>query len=73
MARKPSPGESDMTRLKTKITDREKASTKTDGDAALRSLRKRLKRAQRKVRTVARRKAHASGKSAEAKPAAAAS
>jgi hypothetical protein len=68
MARKQSPGESDMTRLKTKITDREKASKKADGDAALRSLRKRLKRAQRKQRAVASRKAHASGKNAEAKP-----
>ena len=70
MGRKKSPGESDMARLKTKIADRGKASPKADADPALRSLRKRLKRAQRKQRALAMRKAHASGKKTEAKPAA---
>jgi len=42
------------------------------GDAALRALRKRLKREQRKRRALAQRLAHAQGKKKDAQPAAAA-
>lgn len=72
MARKKSPKEADIARLKTKVSERTKASEKRDGDPALRSLRKHLKRAQRKQRALALRKAHASGKKADTKPATAA-
>lgn len=72
MGRKKTPVQADIARMKTKLTERSKASAKPDGDPALRDLRKRLKRAQRKLRALALRKAHASGKKAEAKPAAAA-
>ena len=71
MVRKKTPAEADIAQLKTKVTERVKASEKTDGDPALRSLRKHLKRAQRKQRAIASRKAHASGKKLETKPAAA--
>ena len=70
MGRKKTPVEVDISQLKTKVTERIKASEKSDGDPALRSLHKRLKRAQRKQRAIVSRKAHASGKKAEAKPAA---
>jgi len=71
MGRKKTPAEADIAQLKTKVTERTKAADKSDGDPALRSLHKRLKRAQRKQRAIATRKAHASGKKPEAKPAAA--
>ena len=73
MARKKTPAQADMARLKAKLQERSKASEKPDGDAALRALRKHLKRAQRKQRAQVLRKAHATGKKAEAKPTAAAS
>ena len=73
MARKKSPKEADIAQLKTKVSERTKASEKRDGDPALRSLHKHLKRAQRKQRALALRKAHASGKKADTKPATAAS
>lgn len=75
MARKPATDarQADMTRLATKIAERRKSTQKTDGDPALRTLRKRLKRAQRRLRAVALRKAHAGGKKTEAKSAAATS
>ena len=57
--------ESDEVRLKKKIAERLPQQTNSEGDAAMRSLRKRLKREQRKRRAVAMRKKHAGG----AKPA----
>ena len=69
MGRKKTPAQADMARLKAKLQERSKASEKPDGDAALRALRKHLKRAQRKQRAQVLRKAHASGNKAEAKPA----
>jgi hypothetical protein len=57
--------ESDEVRLKKKIAERLPQQSKSEGDAAMRSLRKRLKREQRKRRAVAMRKKHAGG----AKPA----
>ena len=71
MGRKKTPAEADISQLKSKVTERIKVSDKSGGDPALRSLHKRLKRAQRKQRAIASRKAHASGKKPEAKPAAA--
>lgn len=65
MAKK-STGESDEVRLKKKVAARTKEETAT-GDSALRSLRKRLKRVQRKRRAVSLRKKHAAGKQVEAK------
>ena len=73
MGQKKTPVQADMARIKTKLQERSKASEKPDGDLALRALRKHLKRAQRKHRAQVLRKAHASGKKAEAKPAVAAS
>ncbi|HLG43951.1 MAG TPA: hypothetical protein VI337_02950 [Nitrospirales bacterium] len=73
MGKKKSVGEADITRLKSKIAERVPATEKALGDTALRSLRKRLKRAQRKRRALAVRLAHARGKKTESKPAAAAS
>jgi hypothetical protein len=73
MGKKKSVGEGDITRLKSKIAERVPATEKALGDTALRSLRKRLKRAQRKRRALAVRLVHARGKKSEAKPAAAAS
>lgn len=49
--------ESDEVRLKKKIA----AKLANEGDAAMRSLRKRLKREQRRRRALALRKKHASG------------
>jgi hypothetical protein len=57
--------ESDEVRLKKKIAERLPQQSNSEGDAAMRSLRKRLKREQRKRRAVAMRKKHAGG----AKPA----
>ncbi len=72
MRKKQSVGDGDITRLKSKIAERVAGTEKALGDTALRSLRKRLKRAQRKRRALAVRLAHARGKKSEAKPAAAA-
>ena len=57
--------ESDEVRLKKKIAERLPQQSNSEGNAAMRSLRKRLKREQRKRRAVAMRKKHAGG----AKPA----
>ncbi len=65
MAKKPT-GESDEVRLKKKIAANTKDESQS-GDPAVRSLRKRLKRAQRKRRAVSLREKHAAGKQAEAK------
>lgn len=66
MAKKQAP-ESDEARLKKKITAKLTGHGNPEGDAALRSLRKRLKREQRKRRALALRKKHAAGsKPAEA-------
>ena len=59
--------ESDETRLKKKIAQKLANHTNPEGDAAMRSLRKRLKREQRKRRSLALRRKHAAGnKPAEA-------
>ncbi|MCC6968234.1 MAG: hypothetical protein IT391_18355 [Nitrospira sp.] len=65
MAKKPT-GESDEVRLKKKIAANTKDERKS-GDPAVRSLRKRLKRVQRKRRALSLRKKHAAGKQAEPK------
>ena len=72
MARKKTPLEEDLARLKKKIAERKATTGKVLGDAALRALRKRLKREQRKRRARAQRLAHAQGKKKDAQPAAAA-
>jgi hypothetical protein len=54
-------GESDEARLKRKIADRSAAQGNLEADPALRALRKRLKREQRKRRALALRKRHATG------------
>ena len=66
MARKPT-GESDETRLKKKVAAAMKEDKKLSEYPATRSLRKRLKRAQRKRRALSSRKKHAAGKEAEKK------
>ncbi len=66
MAKKPI-GESDEVRLKKKIAAGANDEKKVSGDPAARSLRKRLKRVQRKRRTLSLRKKHAAGKQTEAK------
>ncbi len=66
MAKKPT-GESDETRLKKKIAVRVKDEKALSGDPAARSLRKRLKRVQRKRRALSSRKKHAAGKQTETK------
>lgn len=58
--------ESDETRLKKKVTAKLTGHKGPDGDATLRALRKRLKRAQRKRRALALRKKRAAGKKPEA-------
>lgn len=59
--------ESDETRLKKKISQKLANHANPEGDAAMRSLRKRLKREQRKRRALALRRKHAAGnKPAEA-------
>ena len=59
--------ESDEVRLKKKVAAKLANHNNPEGDAAMRSLRKRLKREQRKRRALALRKQHASGsKPAEA-------
>ena len=58
--------ESDEQRLKKKVAERSKGVENPEGNAALRSLKKRLKRAQRKRRTLATRLRHAAGKATAA-------
>ncbi|MEW6542098.1 MAG: hypothetical protein AB1411_00635 [Nitrospirota bacterium] len=58
------PAETDEARLQKKVRERRAASDNPEGDAALRKLRKRLKRAQRKRRKLAIRLRHALGKRA---------
>ena len=70
-AKKKSLREEDIARLKKKVAERKAKAGKVLGDAALRALRKRLKREQRKRRSLAQRLAHAQGKKKEAQPAAA--
>ena len=53
--------QSDETRLKKKITEKLAGQSKPEGDAGMRSLRKRLKREQRRRRALALRLKHASG------------
>ncbi len=53
--------ESDEARLKKKVAARLAGHSNPEGDAALRALRKRLKREQRKRRALAMRKKHAAG------------
>jgi hypothetical protein len=53
--------ESDETRLKKKVTAKLSGHANPEGDGALRALRKRLKREQRKRRAMASRKKHAAG------------
>ena len=64
--------ESDEVRLKKKIAERLAQQSNPEGDAAMRLLRKRLKREQRKRRAVAMRKKHAGGAKPAEAPAAAA-
>jgi len=61
--------ESEEARLKHTIAAKRSGSGKAEGNAALRTLRKRLKREQRKRRALALRKKHAAGsKGAAAAP-----
>ena len=73
MAQQKDPSEQDIVRLKAKVTERKKTAENAEGDAGLRALHKRLKRAQRKKRAMSLRLLHAQGKKkSKAKPAAAA-
>ncbi len=72
MGKKKTPLAEDIARLKKKVAERKAKTVKVLGDAALRTLRKRLKREQRKRRALAQRLAQAQGKKKEAQPAAAA-
>ncbi len=72
MAKQKNPIVEDIARLKKKIAERKANTDKVLGDTALRALRKRLKREQRKRRALAQRLAHAQGKKKDAQPAAAA-
>jgi hypothetical protein len=72
MGKKKSPVDADLTRLKEKVAERKKIATKANGDPAMRSLHKRLKRVQRKKRALAIRLAHAKGKKKDVTPVAAA-
>jgi len=70
MAKKKSnPLEADITRLKAKVGTRTAAPENAEGDASLRALHKRLKRAQRKKRLLVSRLARAQGKKKDVKPA----
>ncbi len=61
--------ESEEIRLKKKVSAKRTGQSNPEGDAALRALRKRLKREQRKRRSLALRKKHAAGsKSGAAAP-----
>jgi hypothetical protein len=65
--------ENEEARLKKKIAGKMSGHANPEGDAAVRSLRKRLKREQRRRRALALRKKHAAGSKGEtAAPAAAA-
>lgn len=57
--------ESEEVTLKKKVSAKRAGHSNAKGDAALRALRKRLKREQRKRRALALRKKHAAGKKAE--------
>ena len=72
MAKQKEPLATDIKRLKEKVAARKAKAENAEGDASLRALHKRLKRAQRKKRALALRLTHAQGKKKEAKPAAAA-
>jgi len=72
MAKRKTLLEEDIARLKKKIAERKAKTGKGLGDAALRTLRKRLKREQSKRRALAQRLAQAKGKKKDAQPAAAA-
>lgn len=63
---KSTPLEADEQRLQQKVRGRRAGSRNPEGDAALRTLRKRLKRVQRKRRRLETRKRHAMGKKAGA-------
>ncbi len=54
-------GESEETKLKKKVAAKRAGHGTSEGDAALRALRKRLKREQRKRRALALRRKHAAG------------
>ena len=71
MAKQKDPIETDIKRLTEKVAARKTKTENAEGDASLRALHKRLKRAQRKKRALASRLARAQGKKKEAKPAAA--
>jgi len=71
MAKKKNPLETDIKRLKEKVGARKAKTENAEGDASLRALHKRLKRVQRKKRTLASRLARAQGKKQEVNPAAA--
>jgi hypothetical protein len=58
--------ESEETRLKKKVAERQVADKTSEKTAAFRALRKRLKREQRKRRALALRKKHAAGSKAAA-------
>ena len=58
------PLEADMARLQKKVAEQRTAAESIKGNPKLRSLHKRLKRAQRKKRKLATRKRHAMGKNA---------
>jgi len=70
MAKQKNHIEEDIARLKKKIAERKAKTGKVLGDAALRALRKRLKREQRKRRALAQRLAHAQGKKKDVQQAA---
>ncbi len=57
--------ESDESRLGKKVAEKSAGHDNPEGDKALRALRKRLKRTQRKRRALALRKRHAAGKATE--------
>lgn len=71
MAKKKDPLETDIKRLKEKVGARKAKTDNAEGDASLRALHKRLKRAQRRKRALASRLTRAQGKKKEAKPVAA--
>ncbi|MCP9450241.1 MAG: hypothetical protein NNA21_09295 [Nitrospira sp.] len=70
MKKKASP-DTEEVRLKKKIAEKRAAGVGPDGIAAFRSLRKRLKRAQRKRRVLAVRKRQAAGRQGAEAPASA--
>ena len=61
--------ESEEAKLKQKVSSKRAGHSNPKGDAALRALRKRLKREQRKRRASALRMKHAAGKKGAAAPA----